>query len=86
MKNMLIWVLAGELVPLDLYPEPVRTWLLHSPFASGVYVPVSYITGRVGTPFFLQSFISISGGLVVFGAIAYVLWWRGVRSYTGTGA
>jgi ABC-2 type transport system permease protein len=86
MKNMLIWVLAGELIPLDLYPEPLRTLLLHSPFASGVYVPVGYITGRVGATLFLQSFVSISGGLVVVGALGYLLWWRGVRSYTGTGA
>ena len=86
MKNMLIWVLAGELIPLDLYPEPLRQVMLNSPFAAGVYVPVSYITGRIGTEQFLHSFVSITGGLVVFGSLAYVLWQRGIRSYTGTGA
>ncbi len=86
MKNMLIWVLAGELIPLDLYPEPLRTLLLHSPFAAGVYVPVSYITGRVGTEYFLQAFVSVTGGIAASGALAYVLWQRGLRSYTGTGA
>lgn len=86
MKNMLIWVLAGELIPLDLYPEPLRTWLMHSPFAAGVYIPVGYITGRIDTPLFLQTFVSITVGLAVMGALASVMWKRGVREYTGTGA
>ena len=37
MKNLAIWVLAGELIPLDLYPEPFpRCGLMHSPFAARV--------------------------------------------------
>jgi ABC-2 type transport system permease protein len=86
MKNMVLWVLAGELIPLDLYPEPLKSWLIHSPFAAGVYVPVAFITGRIGPALVLQSFVSITLGLVAAGGIGYVLWWRGVRSYTGTGA
>lgn len=86
LKNMLMWVLAGELVPLDLYPGPLRTLLLHSPFAAGVYVPVSYITGRIGHGALLQSFVSVTLGIVVFAVIGAVLWRRGLRSYTGTGA
>lgn len=86
MKNMLLWVLGGELIPLDLYPEPLRSILIHLPFASGIYIPVGYITGRVDGVLFAQSFISIAAGLAVFGVFAYGLWARGVRSYTGTGA
>lgn len=86
MKNMIIWVLAGELIPLDLYPEPIRTWLLHSPFAAGVYYPVSYISGRIDTPTFLMSFVGVTGGLIVAGSLAAYVWSKGVRSYTGTGA
>lgn len=85
-KNLAIWVLAGELVPLDLYPEPFRTWLIHSPFASGVYVPVGYLTGRVGHDLMLSSFVSIAGGIVVVGLFARWLWQRGLHAYTGTGA
>ncbi len=85
-KNLLIWVLAGELIPLDLYPEPIRSWLLLSPFAAGVYYPVSYLTGRIGTEAFLQSFTGITIGLVVTGLLARVIWLRGLRVYTGTGA
>lgn len=85
-KNLAIWVLAGELIPLDLYPEPFKTMLVHSPFAAGVYIPVGYLTGRFGTTLVLQSFADLSVGLGALGVFAYFFWWRGVRSYTGTGA
>ncbi|MGE0527723.1 MAG: ABC transporter permease, partial [Bdellovibrionales bacterium] len=76
-KNLAIWILAGELIPLDLYPEPFRSWLLHSPFASGVYVPVAYITGRVGPEFFLQSLVSVTVGILVMGGVGRLLWHSG---------
>ncbi len=85
-KNMAIWVLAGEMIPLDLYPEPLKTFMIHSPFASGVYVPVGFITGRFGYDFLWQSFISVTLGILAFGVLARLLWRRGLQSYTGTGA
>jgi ABC-2 type transport system permease protein len=85
-KNLTIWVLAGELIPLDLYPEPFKTWLLHSPFASGVYIPVGYVTGRVSNELFQQSLVSVTAGIAVIGLFGAFLWRRGLRAYTGTGA
>lgn len=86
MKNLAIWVLAGELVPLDLYPEPLKSLLINSPFAAGVYLPVGYLTGRVDTQMMLNGFSSVAIGLVVVGTIAFALWKSGVRNYAGTGA
>jgi len=86
MKNLAIWVLSGELIPLDLYPEPFRGWLLSSPFSAAVYLPVSYVTGRVGHEAMLNGFVSIAVSLVVMGCVASMLWKNGVRQYTGTGA
>jgi ABC-2 type transport system permease protein len=85
-KNLAIWVLAGEMIPLDLYPEPFRSLLIHAPFSSGVYIPVGYVTGRVSAELFAQSFLSVAGGILVMGFVAVNLWRRGVHSYTGTGA
>ena len=67
-KNMTIWALTGELIPLDLFPEPLRTWMMHSPFAAGAYIPTAYITGRIETPLIVQSFASVSAGIVVLRA------------------
>lgn len=85
-KNMIIWVMAGEMIPLDLYPEPFKSILIHFPFASGVYIPVGYITGRVSAELFWQSFVSIVVGIVVVGVGARLIWRMGLKSYTGTGA
>lgn len=86
MKNLAIWVLAGELIPLDLYPEPFKSFLLHTPFASAVYTPVGYITGRFGVEVMLNGFMTLFAGMAVVGLIATILWKNGVRAYTGTGA
>ena len=85
-KNITMWILAGELIPLDLYPEPFRSWLIYLPFSAGVYIPVGYITGRFGSEVVWQSFASVTVGLVVVGALAKIMWRRGLQAYTGTGA
>lgn len=85
-KNIVLWVLAGELFPLDLIPEPWRQWVIHSPFASGVYVPVAYITGRVGLEAVREGFVSVFVSLIVVGGLSYAIWQAGVRRYVGTGA
>jgi len=56
------------------------------PFASGVYTPVGFITGRFGPEHLLQGFLSITGGLLFFGLIAMLLWRQGLRRYSGQGA
>lgn len=85
-KNMILWVIGGEIFPLDLLPEPFKTWAIHSPFAAGVYVPVGYITGRLDFDMVMKSFVSVTLGLLVLGALAQISWRRGLRAYAGTGA
>lgn len=86
MKNLAIWILAGELIPLDLYPEPFKSFLMNSPFAAGVYLPVGYVTGRFGGDMMMKGFLAVLAGTMVMGAVAALLWRRGIRAYTGTGA
>ncbi len=85
-KNIALWVLSGELFPLDLIPEPFAKWVILSPFASGVYVPVGYLTGRLELSAMSQAFASVSIGLVVVGSLSWMIWSMGVRRYAGTGA
>ena len=85
-KNIALWMLTGELFPLDLAPEPFKSILISLPFASGVYVPVAYITGRLGHEDLLNGFVSVTFGLMVMGPIAAFVWNRGRRKYSGTGA
>jgi len=85
-KNIVLWVLSGELFPLDLVPEPFRSFLLKLPFAAGAYVPVGYITQRFDSALIWRSFVSVTAGIAVFGAIGFLLWRSGRRVYSGTGA
>jgi ABC-2 type transport system permease protein len=85
-KNVATWALTGELIPLDLYPEPLRSFLVSLPFASGVYVPVGFITGRFGYDLLIRSFTSIVLGIAASGLIAAWIWRSGLRAYSGTGA
>lgn len=85
-KNLLMWILMGELFPLDLLPEPYKAIFIASPFASGVFVPVGYIIGRVDLQTVYTGFISVSIALVVLNLIGAYMWKKGIDSYVGTGA
>jgi len=85
-KNIGLTILTGELFPLDLVPEPYRTWLLWLPFSNSVFVPVGYLTGRLGIEDVARGVLSIFMGLAFFGMIAAVAWRAGCRRYSGTGA
>ncbi len=85
-KNITLWLLSGELFPLDLVPEPWRAILLSLPFSSAVYVPVGYITGRLEVADVLHGFVTVAIGIAIMGMIARLLWSAGIRRYSGTGA
>jgi ABC-2 type transport system permease protein len=85
-KNIALWVLTGELFPLDLVPEPFRKTLIHLPFANGVYIPVGYLTGRFDSTLVWQGLVSTVIGTIVVGAFANVIWTAGRARYAGTGA
>lgn len=85
-KNFLLWMMTGEIFPLDLMPEPFRSFVISMPFASGVYVPVGYLTGRLDISAVYQGFVSITIGLVVVNLFGAWIWRRGLRAYVGTGA
>ena len=85
-KNLALWLFTGELFPLDLMPEPLRSIFIALPFSSGVYVPVGYLTGRLGFETVLNSFISVTVGIVLFNLLGLWIWKKGLRVYAGTGA
>lgn len=85
-KNFSIYIMSGELFPLDLLPEFWKNLFLKLPFSSGVYLPVGYLTGRVGTDMMLQGFINISFALAIVLVMSYFVWKKGLGSYSGTGA
>lgn len=85
-KNISLWLLTGELFPLDLVPTPYKDIVISLPFSSCVYMPVGYLTGRVNLEQMQGAFVSITLGLVVAGLLASWIWDQGRKSYSGTGA
>lgn len=85
-KNLLLWTLTGDILPLDMMPEPFRSVLVALPFSSGVFLPVGYLTGRVDLPAMMNGFVSVTVGLVAVNLFGAWLWRRGLNSYVGTGA
>lgn len=85
-KNISLWMLSGELIPLDLAPGFMHKVLTYLPFAAGVYTPVAYITGRIDGSAILISFVGLTFFLIVLGILSSLLWNAGRRHYSGTGA
>ncbi len=85
-KNLSLWLLAGELIPIDLMPPVLSKILLILPFSSGVYIPVAYITGRCDINLIQQGFLSLFVSFVLSSIACRLLWSKGLREYTGTGA
>lgn len=85
-KNLTLFLFTGELIPLDLIVEPFRSFFLHLPFAAAVYLPVSYITGRIDLATFSHGFYTVTIGNLILAPIAYVFWIKGKAAYVGTGA
>lgn len=85
-KNFTIFIVSGELFPLDILPTFWKNICLSLPFASGVYLPVGYLTGRIDVQMVIQGFLNITVGLVVALGLSYLVWRKGLGSYSGTGA
>lgn len=85
-KNMLLWFLTGETMPLDLLPAPIARVVIALPFSAGVYLPAAYLSGRIGTAEFLPGFVSLAVGGLLFALLARWLWMAGLKNYSGTGA
>lgn len=85
-KNLLLWLLSGELIPLDLAPEPLRSFIIALPFSCSVFVPVGYLTERIDLADFSAGFVRLVMGILVLIPICWWSWRVGIRRYTGTGA
>jgi len=85
-KNLLFWILMGELFPLDLLPGQYKDLFLKLPFSSGVFTPVGYIIGRVQLDVVIEGFISVTISLIVLNFMGYFIWKKSLAEYTGTGA
>lgn len=86
LKNLCLLFLSGELVPIDLMPKWLEKIFLALPFSSGVYIPLAYISNRIDYSVLLNGFFNVTWAIAGLGLISGLLWKKGIREYTGTGA
>jgi len=77
LDRLLITFLAGQLVPLELFPAPLRAVAQWLPFRGMIYLPAQIFLGRVanvGAELALQA-----AWALMIGVCLHVLWGRGLR-------
>ena len=81
---LLYLFLSGLIAPLQMFPAPVREFVLWTPFPYLVHFPAALL---IGLPVNLgQGFLVILGWGVLFYVLNRWLWRRGLRQYSGMGA
>jgi ABC-2 type transport system permease protein len=81
---LLYLFLSGLIAPLEIFPEPIKTIVLFTPFPYMVNFPASIL---VGIPVDLtKGFLSIIGWSCIFLGANRLLWRAGLKHYSGMGA
>lgn len=84
-KNMVVSLLSGELIPLNLFPHSMQWIWKSTPFYLYVYGPVQYALGHwTHAQFAMQFGLAITW--MLFAWLLIVITWRlGMRRYLGIG-
>jgi viologen exporter family transport system permease protein len=84
-KNMVVSLLCGELIPLNLFPQSMQWIWKMTPFYLYVYGPTEYALGRWSNLEFVKQF-GIAGLWLCAGyALIRVTWGSGTKHYTSLG-
>ena len=84
-KNMLVSLLSGELIPLNLFPASM-SWIWKStPFYLYVFGPTQYALGRWSHEEFLYHLGLSCGWLIAGWALIRVTWGLGMKKYLSLG-
>jgi ABC-2 type transport system permease protein len=84
-KNLVVSILSGELLPLSFFPGAMA-WIWKSlPFYLYVYAPVQFASGRWGVAEFLPQLGIALGWLLVATLLVRVSWRVGIRRYQSLG-
>ena len=84
-KHLLAGLLAGQFVPLALFPPVLQTWLEVQPFRYILSFPLEVLTGHLGLPALWRGFAWQILYAVAFWALYRLLWSAGLRRYEAPG-
>jgi ABC-2 type transport system permease protein len=81
--RMIAGFLSGAILPLELYPEKLVTFLDYTPFPYLTYYPIKIFTGQFNQ--FGQAYLVMGLWCLVFIAINKFIWRKGIKMYTAAG-
>lgn len=82
---MVIDIAAGRSFPLDIFPPIVDKILFMTPFPYFGFVQTQLLLGRIPSQDFIPLTASMLLWMLVLGALAWVIWRRGLRDYSAAG-
>jgi len=77
--------LSGHMFPLDMLPEPWRTIVELCPLQYLAYFPVAVFLGKFQGGELARALLVEFAWLAFFVALSRILYWRGVKRYSGYG-
>lgn len=86
LKELAAALLAGQFVPLALFPHTLNGFLEAQPFRYTLSFPLEIVTARLSGTALARGFAWQVGYCVLLWAVSMVLWRRGLRAYSATGA
>ncbi len=82
------FLLSGHMFPLDLLPESpvnIRIWVELTPLKYLAYFPAAVFLGKIRGAEMYQGLAIEVAWVVFFIVLSRILWWRGVKRYSGFG-
>lgn len=78
-------VLTGVIMPLDLYPQVLKSISFFLPFSYMVYFPIIALQGKLPIPQLLLTIVVQLTWLAVLVGIYRLTWNNGIKKFTGVG-
>lgn len=85
-RDLVATLLAGQFVPLALFPPALKGFVDVQPFRYTLSFPLEIVTGRLSATQIQQGFAWQIAYCLVFYACYRLIWHYGLRSYGATGA
>lgn len=83
MFDILATFLSGGIIPLDLFPKYLETFLGHTPFPYLTYYPVQIFLGKATLiPYAAMQVVLWT---IVVWILNFIVWRKGIRMYTAAG-
>lgn len=85
MKNLIVQILCGEIIPLFVFPESTQRALHFLPFHLLVFTPTQIFLGRFSNSMIAEAFTISIVWIVLSAILLKVCWNKGIRNYLAIG-